>query len=84
MKLWKSLVGLPHELLLFLRNKEIPPTNNASERALRNLVPKRKVSGCYRSQQGADRQCIISTVIENAKKQSVNILKALSPNFSFA
>ena len=37
LKLWKSLVCRQKELLLFLRDKEIPPTNNASERALRNL-----------------------------------------------
>lgn len=81
-KLWKSLVCRQHQLLLFLDDKDIPATNNASERALRNTVLKRKVSGCHRSTNGANRYCILATVIETAKKQCRNIFQALSPGIA--
>ena len=84
LKLWKSLIPRVNQLLLFLEYKNVPPTNNASERGLRNAVTKRKVSGCHRSKNGADRFCIISSIIETAKKQSIDILQAISGNFSFA
>ena len=84
LKLWKSLIPRVSQLLLFLEYKNVPPTNNASERGLRNAVTKRKVSGGYRSKNGADRFCIISSVIETAKKHSIDILQAISGNFSFA
>lgn len=73
-----------NQLLLFLEDVEIPATNNGSERGLRNRVTKRKVSGCFRSEMGAYCNDVISSVIETAKKQNINILEALSPNFSFA
>jgi transposase len=83
-RLYNQLVGRQKQLLLFLEAKEIPATNNASERALRNRVTKRKVSGCFRSEMGAYCNDVISSIIETAKKQKVNILDALSPDFSFA
>ena len=73
-----------HQLLLFLEDVNIPPTNNSSERGLRNRVTKRKVSGCFRSEKGAYCNDVISSVIETAKKQNISILEALSPGFSFA
>ena len=84
LKLWNALVCRQKELLLFLEYKDIPATNNASERALRNRVTKRKVSGCFRSSFGAYCNDIISSVIETAKKQKVSIIQALNPIHSFA
>lgn len=83
-KLWNSLVYRQKDLLLFLEDKNIPATNNASERALRNRVIKNKVSGCFRSELGAFCNDILSSVIETAKKQKVSLLEALDPSHSFA
>lgn len=83
-KLWKSLVYRQKELLLFLEDKDIPATNNASERALRNRVIKNKVSGCFRSELGAFCNDILSSVIETAKKQNISLMDALNPAHSFA
>ena len=83
-KLWNSLVCRQKELLLFLDDKDIPATNNASERALRNRVIKNKVSGCFRSELGAFCNDILSSVIETAKKQNVSLIDALNPEHSFA
>jgi len=38
----------------FLFDHEIPSENNASERAVRNLKVKQKVSGMFKSETGAD------------------------------
>ena len=72
------------ELLLFLEDKNIPATNNASERALRNRVIKNKVSGCFRSELGAFCNEILSSIIKTAKKQKVSLLDALKHTHSFA
>lgn len=82
-KLWNSLVYRQKELLLFLDDKDIPATNNASERALRNRVIKNKVSGCFRSELGAFCNDVLASIIETAKKQNVNLLDALNPAHSF-
>ena len=84
LKLWNSLVCRQKELLLFLEDKNIPADNNGSERALRNRVTKRKVSGCFRSSLGAYCNDILSSVIETAKKQKMSIMEALNPAYSFA
>lgn len=83
-RLYSQLCNRRHQLLLFLEDIRIPPTNNGSEQALRNRVTKRKVSGCFRSEAGAYCNDRIASVIETAKKQGINILKAISPDFSFS
>lgn len=77
-KLYNGLIGRQKQLLHFLEKKEIPPTNNDSERGLRNCVIHRKVTGGFRSDSGAKAHNIIASVIETAKKRGVNILHALS------
>lgn len=78
-KLYKGLFGRQHQLLHFLEKKEVPPTNNDSERGLRNCVVHRKISGGFRSDLGAKAHNIIASIIETAKKQGINIFHALSP-----
>ena len=41
-------------LFTFLYYPEVPPDNNASERAIRNIKVKQKVSGQFKSQRGAE------------------------------
>ncbi len=58
-------------------NPDIPPDNNGSERAIRMAKVKQKVSGGYRSERGAERQALLLSVIETAKKQGLNILETI-------
>lgn len=76
-KLFKGLCGRQNQLILFLDNPEVPFHNNGSERALRNRVVKRKVSGGFRSFNGAVCHDIIASVIETAKKQNKNVFQLL-------
>lgn len=76
-KLFKGLIGRQNQLIHFLDNPNVPFDNNGSERALRNRVIKRKVSGGFRSYNGAICHDIIASVIETAKKQGKNIFQIL-------
>ena len=73
-RLYRQLYLKRKELIHFLEKPQVPPDNNGSERALRNRVIHQKVSGGFRSIQGANVHDIIASVIETAKKQGKNIL----------
>jgi transposase len=53
-------------LFVFLHRKDVPPTNNISERYLRPSVIHRKVIGCFRSDWGADAYAAMASVIHTA------------------
>ena len=62
-------------LLRFLDDPSIEPTNNRAERALRGAVIARKVSHCSKSQEGADAfsafTSVIRTLVRNGGDQPV-------------
>ncbi len=53
-------------LFVFLHRKDVPPTNNVSERYLRPSVIHRKVMGCFRSGWGAEAYAAMASVIHTA------------------
>ena len=69
-----ELLTLEPALWGFLQRPDVPPTNNASERAIRNIVLKRKVSGPTRSRRGDDFIARGYTVLETCKRQGRNVL----------
>src|SRR6056297_57771 len=54
---------------------EVPSTNNASERAIRNVKIKQRVSTNFRSWKGAKNFTIIRSIIDTAIKQGQDPLK---------
>lgn len=64
-------------LLRFLEDPTIPPDNNASERAIRNVKVKTKVSGMFKSDIGADQFAIIRSVIDTFIKRRQPVMKSL-------
>jgi len=64
-------------LFVFLHHPQVPPDNNASERALRNSVIHRKVSGGFRSQAGAQAHAIVVSVADTARKRNQDGLAVL-------
>lgn len=56
---------------------EVPFDNNLSERDLRAIKTKKKVSGCHRSYTGLKDYCNIRTIISTCKKQGINYFKEL-------
>jgi transposase len=64
-------------LFSFLYNLETPPDNNASERAIRTFKVKQKVSGLFRSDEGARAFAVIRSVIDTSIKNSQNVFQGL-------
>jgi transposase len=64
-------------LYVFLYRSDVEPTNNSSERDLRNAVIHRKVTGGYRSAWGAAASAIFTTLLTTARKRGDNLLDAL-------
>ncbi len=73
----KRLKKYEQYLFNFLINPDIPPDNNASERAVRNFKVKQKVSGFFKSIEGADCYAILRSVVDSAIKNIQNPLCAL-------
>ncbi len=56
----------------------IPTTNNLSERSLRGIKTKMKVSGQFASTDTADNYALIRTYIETCRRNGINEIEALS------
>jgi transposase len=69
------------EVLEFAFNRIIPFTNNQAERDLRHGKVKQKVSGCFRSLDGAQYYARIISVISTLKKQSYDVFQSLVDMF---
>jgi transposase/regulator of replication initiation timing len=74
----KRIVKYRNYLFNFLLDPMIPPDNNASERAIRNVKVKQKVSGFFKSMKGAENYAIFRTCIDTALKQGGNPLAKLN------
>jgi len=70
------------EINRFTADFAVPFTNNQAERDIRNAKVKMKVSGGFRSDDGAANFGKVSSVIATAKKQGLSAFKTVSGIFS--
>ena len=75
--LQKSLRKYRDNILVFLYYLKIPPDNNGSERSIRNVKVKQKVSGQFKSAEGARIYAINRSVIDTIIKSDQNVLDGL-------
>jgi transposase len=70
------------DVLRFLHDPAVPFTNNDAERDLRMMKCKQKISGGFRTTQGAEQFARIRGFISTIRKRGLNVLNALQSVFS--
>lgn len=72
----KRMIKHKEYILTFLHHFHVPPDNNASERAIRNVKVKQKISGQFKTENGAQIYAVIRSVTDTCIKNGQNILCA--------
>lgn len=65
------------DVVRFTEISEVPFTNNQGENDIRMTKVQQKISGCFRSQNGADMFCLLRSYISSCRKQDVSASDAL-------
>ncbi len=76
-KLQRGIKKVRRHLFVFITNRDIPPTNNGSERALRPCAVFRKVTNGFRTEWGASLYADIRSVIETGRRRGIRALDAV-------
>lgn len=74
----KRLQKHKDSVFTFLDYEIVPYDNNGSERAVRNVKVKNKISGSFRSEQGATRFAVLRSVIDTTIKNSQDVFNTLN------
>ena len=74
----KRIIKYRDHVFTFLYHLDVPPDNNGSERAIRNVKVKQKISGQFKIFNAAENFAILRSIIDTTIKNGQNVLQALS------
>ena len=81
-KLANRLSAKREHILLFMTDFRVPFDNNQAEHDLRMLKVKQKVSGCFRTEKGAEEFCRMRSYISTMKKQGHSMMDSIKSVFA--
>ncbi|MCP3928650.1 MAG: transposase, partial [Bacteroidetes bacterium] len=76
--LLERLQSFEEDVLRFMDNEIVPFTNNLGENDIRMTKVQQKISGCFRSEEGAHFFCRIRSYISSCRKQDIRSTTALA------
>ena len=76
-KLQRMIKRTRRYLFVFVTNRDLPATNNGSERALRPCAVFRKITNGFRTEWGARLYADIRSVVETARRRAIGALHAI-------
>ena len=79
---FKQLSKCRNYIYEFLYNEHVPPDNNGSERAIRNVKVKQKVSTMFKTKQGINNYAIIRSVFDTCIKRGIDIFDSSQLNIN--
>ena len=74
----KRIIKYRDHVFTFLYYPDVPADNNGSERAIRNVKVKQKISGQFKILSAAENFAILRSIIDTAIKNNQNVVGALS------
>ncbi len=78
----ERLKSLKDSICMFLHNFIVPFDNNQAERDVRNVKTKTKVSGCFRTVEGAQDYLDVMSFLSTGMKHGVSVFDALTAAFA--
>ena len=80
--LLNRLINFKEDALRFCQDADVPFTNNRAEQEIRMTKVHQKVSGCFRTMDGAKRFCRIRSYIKTCQKHGIKSVEALRMLFN--
>lgn len=74
----KRMLKYKDYIFTFLYHPKVPPDNNGSERAIRNVKVKQKISGQFKSWKGVENFMVLRSITDTTLRNDQNVLKALN------
>lgn len=78
----ERLMVLKDAVCLFIHDFKVPFDNNQAERDLRPVKSKSAVSGCFRSEAGAQDYLDVMSYLSTGKKHGISVFDALTAAFA--
>jgi transposase len=73
----RRLIERQDDYLRFTHDWRVPPDNNGSERDIRMIKLRQKISGCLRTVVGAQQFCAIRSYLSTASKHGMHLFDTL-------